>query len=196
MFQFIMTVNSLRAEFIASGTRYDLPEGTRQIAVDKDGEVWAYESGQASILDGNSGWSDKCYDGFAVKVGSIPSDHLDNDGVFLAWRESSCVPVVPAIKIEPEASEAPVEPVKLNGRQLRGRVTEILDYEVKLGKPGSYRARTLLRDLSSVNFDFTDYSTVSLVVAMVELGFDLRLYRDMSALKAIDGAVTLALANE
>lgn len=189
MFTFKITTRGTTAIHTETGARFGIPKGTKAIAADKDGEVWAYESGKPGIIDGQAGWVDEALDGFVVKIGQIPKSGLQENGFLFGWRESMAVTAAASIEVTEEKKP-------LEGRYLRGRVTEILDYEVKQGKPGSGRARSLLRDLSSVNFDFTGYSTVNLVGAMVELGFDLRLHRDMVALKAIDGAVTLALANE
>lgn len=185
-------------EHIASGARYDLPDNTKQVAVDKDGEIYAYESGMAKIEDGHTGWSDNGYDGFVKCIGKIPSDQESMPkGVFPGWMDS--LTNIDALKLSPEYDplQAPKQKPKgeiaiamrLDGSRLRARVTEYLDRNMKDNVVGSIRARHFLNDIRSEGFTFENYRTADLVLALVTIGCDLKLARDYAAFRAIDDAV-------
>lgn len=179
---------------VASGARYDLPDNTKQVAVDQDGEIYAYESGMAKIEDGHTGWSDNGYDGFVKCVGKIPSDHENMPyGEFPEWRDS--LTSIDALRLSPEYDPLPEQKpkgkasVRLDGSQLRAKVTELLDRKLKDGAVGAIRARHLITDLRSEGFTFENYRTADLVMAMISVGCDLKLTHFYAAFRAIDDAV-------
>lgn len=178
---------------VDSGVWYFLPESIKAIAVDSDGEIWGYDSGNPVKQDNLGAWADFEEDlKYAVySLGHITKDFLV-DGLFLEW-EQSCFTIEELEEqlygdVEPSFI-SPVVPPKLDGRQLRGKVTEIIDQSIRDGKPGARRARNALKDLGSYGFDFTSYRTVHLVQCLVESGYDLRLLADFNAMLAIDNAV-------
>jgi hypothetical protein len=188
----------LRAEHIASGARFDIPEGTKQIAVDKDGEIYAYESGLATILEGHSGWSDDGYEGFVVQIGQIPNEPAYMAmGVFPLWRDSLTEVKVKAEPVKAVAHAKPggalydeiANPARLDGSALRAKVTEMLDRNMKNGVIGASRARHFLRDLGSEGFTFTNYRTADLVLILTHIGCNMSNTRDYIAFRAIDDAV-------
>lgn len=180
---------------VASGARYDVPDNTKQVAVDQDGEIYAYESGMAKVEHGHTGWSDNGYDGFVKCIGKIPSDQENMPkGVFPGWLDS--LTSIDALKLSPEyaplGSKKKIEiatPVRIGGSQLRARVTEYLDRKMKDNVVGSVRARHFLSDIRSEGFTFENYRTADLVLALVTIGCDLKLARDYAAFRAIDDAV-------
>lgn len=187
---------SLSLEHVASGARYSLPEWAIQIAVDKDGEVWAYESGKAAIQDGHSAWQDNGEDGRIQHIGNIPNDDQNLPlGCFPNWRESATS--IDALKLSPDYGLSgevyevaiAIPPPRLDGSQLRAKVTEYLDRKVKAGVVGASRARHFLSDIRSEGFTFENYRTADLVMVMLVVGCDLKLTRDYEAFRAIDDAV-------
>lgn len=196
---------SLSLEHVASGARYPLPEWAIQVAVDKDGEIWAYESGKANIQDGHAAWQD-CGDGQIQNIGNIPNDDQNLPlGCFPNWRESATS--VDALKLSPEHAirdavtghlqpggdiyemAIAISPPRLDGSQLRAKVTEMLDRRMKSGIVGATRARHLLADIRSEGFTFENYRTADLVMVLLAVGCDLKLTRDYAAFRAIDDAV-------
>lgn len=195
---------SLSLEHVASGARYPLPEWAIQVAVDKDGEIWAYESGKAAIQDGGAGWQDNGEDGRIQHIGNIPNDDQNLPlGCFPNWRESATS--VDALKLSPEYGVSDVvakhsqpggavyemisAPPRLDGSQLRAKVTEYLDRKVKAGVVGASRARHFLSDIRSEGFTFENYRTADLIMVLLVIGCDMKLTRDYSAFRAIDDAV-------
>lgn len=193
-------------EHIASGARYDLPDNTKQVAVDQDGEIYAYESGMAKVETGHTGWTDNGYDGFVKCIGKIPGD-VENmpKGVFPGWRDS--LTSIDALRLSPEYGvrdavavhaqpggsiyemAIAISPPRLDGSQLRAKVTEMLDRRMKSGIVGATRARHFLSDIRSEGFTFENYRTADLVMVLLAIGCDLKLTRDYAAFRAIDDAV-------
>ena len=180
-------------EHINSGARYDLPDNTKQVAVDQDGEIYAYESGMASIQDGHTGWSDNGYEGFVKCIGKIHSDHENLPfGAFPNWRES--LTNIDALRLSPEYGVKPDKnvsrPARLDGSELRAKVIESLDRKIKDGNaPGARTARHHMNDIRSEGFTFENYRTADLVMVMLSVGFNLTLARDYAAFRAIDDTV-------
>lgn len=198
MFKLIVSTNDKgetirHVEHTASGGRYLLPSFAKQIAIDCDGDIWAYESGEARIGDALVAWVDGSEDGNIQNMGKIPSDYLSEYGQYAHWRDS-LAEVVDLERVRVSADAAPAPAVKdikpaLDGRQLLGKVTEILDQAIRNGLPGASSARAALRDLGSHGFEFSSYRTINLVQAFVEMGYDLRTVRHFNPLQAIDDAV-------
>lgn len=190
-------------EHIASGARYDLPNNTSQVAVDQDGEIYAYESGMAKIEDGHTGWSDNGYDGFVKCIGKIPGDFENMPkGIFTGWRDS--LTSIDALRLSPEygvrelvAEHAQpggtiyemISKTRLDGSQLRAKVIESLDRKMKVGTVGAIRARHFMTDIRSEGFTFENYRTADLIMVLLVIGCDLKLTRDYAAFRAIDDTV-------
>lgn len=184
------------------GRSWEIPENTACICFDCDGEFYAYESGDVEINQ-HGAWIDKAVDGFCVKVGQVQSFEISNSWTQPIWLKSEPKKKSNAQLAADNAEKAmqalmtteakPAKPI-LDGGKLRARVTEILDKRIKDGKPGARRARTALRDLGSADFDFTNYSTMRLLTAFLDLGYNFQLYRDYTALESIESAVLEARA--
>lgn len=191
-------------EHIASGARYDLPDNTKQVAVDQDGEIYAYESGMAKIEDGHTGWSDNGYEGFVKCIGKIPGDFENMPkGVFTGWRDS--LTSIDALRLSPEygvrelvaehaqpggAIYEMISKARPDGSELRAKVIESLDRKIKAGNnPGARTARHHINDIRSEGLTFENYRTADLVMAMLSTGFNLTLARDYAAFRAIDDTV-------
>lgn len=184
------------------GRRWEIPENTACICFDRDGEFYAYESGDVEIND-HGAWIDKAVDGFCVKIGKVHHAEVSDSWQQPIWLKSEPKKKSSAQDAADNTEKAmqelmasepkPVKPI-LDGRMLRARVTEILDKRIKDGKPGARRARTALRDLGSADFDFTNYSTMRLLTAFLDLGYNFQLYRDYTALENIESAVVEARA--
>lgn len=178
---------------VADDKRYwVLPENTACVCFDEDGEIWAYESGNAKIPKGCKSWVDQATDGFVVQIGKTAP--MDVKGI---WRKAIVIKRAESEVAEKTAPAEPPEPKpepksQLDGSALRARVFEILDKRVKDGKLGSRRARAGLKDLVLSGFSFDNYSTMTLFTALIDTGYDFRLRRDFSVIESIESAVVEA----
>ena len=174
-----------------TGQQYTIPEGTKCVAVDSDGEIYAFEN-TAIYIDKDvadpQAWMDGG-EGFTFFVGRISQSMMDESGTFFKkWRESKVIAKEPEKKFE-DIVKNHGKPEVLDGSKLRAKVTEIVDRSGKRGEIGAGRARHLLRDLGSEGFTFENYRTADLILICTHIGFDMKLTRDYIAFRRIDDAV-------
>lgn len=182
MFQIKRTTRKTRLTH-TDGRSWNIPEKTKSVCFDKDGEIWAYESGDVHIIDGNAAWTDQASYGFVVQIGKVNADEVAK-----IWREE--IRIDQPVKQPNVKPEEPAEPAaRLDGSKLRAKVTQILDKRMKDGVIGAVRARHFLRDLGSEGFSFEGYRTADLVLVLTHIGCNLTLTRDYMAFRAIDDAV-------
>lgn len=177
-----------------SGENFELPSWAKCIAADSDGEVFAYESTNIDIKDGHAAFTDNDANSALTKIGVIPERYMV-DGELEGWQWSKLVierepdAATAAHNTERSAEEAAKSKVVLDGSMLRARVTEILDSKMRRGEIGARFSRFTLRDLVKDGFNFENYRTADLVLALVSMGLNLATLRDYRAFRDIDDAV-------
>lgn len=164
-----------------SGELFELPDWAGCVAVDSDGEVYAYESNDVDVKDGHAGFTDNDAVGDLASIGKIPERYLV-DGELEGWQWSK-------LDIDREVESVTQPNAVLDGSMLRARVIEMIDHNMKSDQIGARNARMVLRDVIKDGFTFKNYRTADLVLALVGLGMNLANVKDYNAFRAIDDAV-------
>ncbi|MGL5280532.1 MAG: hypothetical protein ACRC8W_02030 [Plesiomonas shigelloides] len=168
-----------------------LPENTKSVCFDEDGEIWAYESGNVTIPKGNKAWIDQGSDGFVVQIGKTAP--IDVKGK--TWRTEIKVPSqaqCAADAARKAIMEAEAPKPKADRRVLRGLVLDSITRDVEAGELGARNTAAIIRDLDVATFN--GYTTLKLVQAFALAGYDIRNTHTMKAFEAIDRKVQEAWA--
>lgn len=182
MFTFNIETEDGRPRVVATtqaGDSYDIPEWAKFIAVDSDGQVFAYESKNIKLMD--AFWQD---------VGADEQSRMNHIGNMEfsqpeVWKET-------LTEIKVVVNQVVIKTQSLSPGRLRGRIIEIIDNLISKGDTGNSRAaRNMVGNVEPTVF--SNYTTMKLICSLASSGIDLRLTGSFLAAQIIDDAAQQAL---